>query len=120
MKTLLLPLLLIISGLLLIGSTCHAQPKDSDRDWIDSLAVKYRTDFIKSAMLRDQAMLDSIEASVYALIFNLQNGGKLDQTTIDTLVKAVRQYDDERQAQQLRRLAYKEEMRSARTDFSAL
>ena len=120
MKTLLLSLLLIISALLLIGSSCHAQSKDANRDWIDSLAVKYRTDFIKSAILRDQTTLDSIATRLYVLIFDLQKHGKPEQATINTLVKAVRQYDDERQAQQLRKAAYKEEMRCARTNFSSL
>ena len=33
---------------------------DCDRDWIDSLALTYRIDFITCAMLGDQATLDSL------------------------------------------------------------
>jgi hypothetical protein len=120
MKTLLLSLLIIISALLLIGSTCNAQSKESDRDWIDSLSVKYRMDFIESAMWHDRATLDSMATGISALILYMQNAQKFEATSNDDLVKAIRRYDHERQAQQLRKCAYKEERRLARTNFSAL
>lgn len=120
MKTHLLSLLMIITALLLMGTTCNAQSKESDRDWIDSLAVTYRMDFIESAMLYDRTMLDSMESRINVLILDMRNTGKFEGTSNDDLVKAIRLYDHERQAQELRRCAYREELRGARTNFSAL
>lgn len=119
MKSLLLSILIIISALLLIGSTCNAQSEESDRDWIDSLSVKYRMDFIESALLHDQATLDSMGTRISVLILNVGNK-TFERTSNDDILKAIRQYHEERRAQQLRRHAYQEEMRLARTDFSSL
>ena len=111
---------MIITALLLIGTTCNAQSKESDRDWIDSLAVTYRMDFIEGAMLYDRATLDSMESRINVLVLGVRNMGRFEGTSNDDLAKAIRQYDEERQAQELRRCAYKAEMRGARTNFSSL
>jgi len=108
---------MIIAAQLLIGFKCDAQSKESDRSWIDSLEVKYRTAFIQSAISRDHVVLDSMRKSVDKLIFNLQATRNYDKRTKDELIDAILQYDYERRAQHLRRCAYMQEIHSARTDF---
>jgi hypothetical protein len=110
MKTLLLSLLLIIAAMLLIGSASNAQSKEPDREWIDSLAVRYRIDFIESAVSRDKVMIDSMRLGVDVLIFNMYAPRNAERATDKDLVKGIRHYDAERKARELRRCAYKKEL----------
>ena len=117
MKSLLFSLILIISAVLLIGSASNAQSKESDSNWIDSLALEYRIAFIDNETSSDQASLDSMATRVDILISNLQRDQNCEKAFPDELIEAIQQYNDERRAQHLRRRAYNEEMRSARTNF---
>lgn len=119
MKRILLSLLLIAISIFLIGTACNAQVKEADRDWVDSLTVTYRNHFIESAMLQDRATLDSMESRINVLILHMCDGN-FEGTAKDDLLDAIRQYDNERQAQELRTCAYRKELRSARTNFSGL
>ena len=120
MKTLLVSLSIITTSLLLSGTTSYAQSKESERDWIDSLAVTYRIDFIESAMSHDRVILDSMGSRINVLILDNRNIGKSGETSHAGLLKAIRQYDRERDAQELRRCAYEKEIQAARTNFGSL
>lgn len=118
MKTLLLSILLIGSAMLLIGFKCDAQSNDADRDWIDSLAVQYRNEYIKSAISSDQADLDTLGMQVDTLIFNLkQDNENCSRQGRDELINSIIQYEDARRALVLRKHVYEREMQLARTNF---
>jgi hypothetical protein len=122
MKIPILNILLIIGGLLLIGSKAIAQngglSKYSDPDWIDSLAIKYRVDYIESAMLQDEAILNSYYSAVSALILTERNGGWFERSQNDKLDLAIRDYVYQGLVQKLRRRTFEKEIRSARREFS--
>jgi hypothetical protein len=116
MKTFLISMLMIFSALLLIGFNCRAQSNESGRDWIDSLAVKYRTDFIENAMLRDQAVLNGLVTRLDVL-YRLQTRDHCKNNA--PLNAAIRKYEDEKRKQFIRTSAYKRELRSVRTNFGS-
>lgn len=121
MKKLVLYILLITGALLLIGSKATGQndrsTKPSDRNWIDSLAVKYRVDHIESEMLKDEVALDSYYKTVSMLILKEYNSGWLERHSNEDLDLAIRDYAHEGLAQKLRRRTFEKEIRSAQVEF---
>lgn len=115
-------ILLIIGALLLIGSKAIAQngglSSYSDSDWIDSLAIKYRVDYIESAMLQDKAILDGYYNAVSTLILKDHNNGWFERSQNDKLNLAIRDYVYQGLVQKLRRRTFEKEIRSARREFS--
>lgn len=79
MKIPILNILLITGVLLLIGSKAIAQngglSRYSDPDRVDSLAIRYRIDYIESAMLQDKAIRDGYYSAVSTLILKEHNSG---------------------------------------------
>lgn len=113
-------IILVVGAFLLIGLKGIAQikkPTPADRDWIDSLAVLYRTDYIQGALISDQHTLDKMELKIDSLSAKANEGSAVRCTSTEELEQAHRNYFHEQKDQQVRRRAYYEEMRAMRTDF---
>lgn len=106
--------------LLLVGRQVVAQNifkrYVGERDWIDSLAVRYRADFIRYRIDQDKIILDSLTANLEILRANeARYAGRNSRANY---LKVKRAFMLERRSIKGRLRAYKRELRSARTDFT--
>ena len=110
---------LIVGGLLLIGFRTQAQSHtvpEADRDWIDSMAVQYRSDYREAVLKMDSAALGRLYKRLEAMI--VDNCKIQDRTKRSDIDDAVIFYAREHQAFRLKKRLYAEEKKEARTDFS--
>jgi hypothetical protein len=122
MRTITFLVILIISAFLLIGADAGAQQKpvlsSSNHDWVDSLAIQFRRDYILDQLLKDKDTLAHYKACMDQYREEAKNARLKEQDTYRQASDARHQYEKEKQVQKIRKRAYKKEVKAGRTDFT--
>jgi hypothetical protein len=124
MKTITFLIILIISAFLLIGAEADAQERkpdlSSDHDWVDSLAIKYRNDYIQAQLSKDKDTLAYYKSSMDRLRERAIQTKEKEPGIHQQANDARHLYEKEKQAQKIRKRIYKKEEKAARTDFTRI
>lgn len=111
MKTTIVLVILIITAFLLIGANASAQKIPSDRDWVDSLSITYRHDYLEGEVLKDSAVLKTLKTTMHQLKDKAKRAEQEEHTADEQAIDAKHAYKKERHAQRIRGSAYKKEMK---------
>lgn len=105
-------ILLILGTLLLSGSASPAQSnaiREDDRAWIDSLAVQYRSNYMKANLAVDSAALVALYMELAVMLSNCDLEYQADRSEID---EAVAFYARQQQAFIFKKKLYEVEKRA--------